>query len=213
MDAYQRRYQEHQNRKTLLLAEPPVELPLSDLDAWRENGNMDSFKGIVYSRRSIRHFADKEISSGDMEQILLAMIQSPQSCNRQALKALVASDKTDKELLDKLLVGGRGWIAGADKIILLLADPDAYKSPNEVTFMPYLDAGCMAMSAIYYASKLGIGSCFVNPNIRRENRAMFLIKFNPNSYIFCCAIALGYSKFVPQKPEKICLEEFITKGI
>lgn len=71
---------------------------------------------------------------------------------------------------------------------------EAYKSPAEVDFMPYLDAGFIGMNVYYSATALGLGCCFVNPNIREENRKEFNSIFN-KEYRFCGAIALGnYNK-------------------
>jgi nitroreductase len=89
----------------------------------------------------------------------------------------------DKEEANELLVGGKGWINNADKVFLIFGDKLAYKNPAEINFMPFLDAGFVGQNIYMMCETLKIGCCFVNPNIREENKDIFINKYG-NDY-FC----------------------------
>jgi len=106
-------------------------------------------------------------------------------------------------MLERLLVGGSDWLFNASIILLLFADMRAYKSPAEIDFMPWLDAGFVAENVYLAAEALGLGCCYVNPNIREQNIASFNETFNPLGFRFCGALALGhYDVRGPESPKR-----------
>jgi nitroreductase len=176
-DKYQKRYEAHQKRKKKLI-------------------------DLLNSRASQRIFNGEEIEDWKCEFLLESMAKVPSSCGRQAVFGKIISDRTEKELLGALLVGGVGWIHRADKIILLYADPQAYKAGNEISYMPYLDAGAVLATAYLLCEDMRIGCCFVNPNVRDKNKELFANNFNRYG-IFCGALAIGnYDKKAKVLPKK-----------
>jgi len=90
-----------------------------------------------------------------------------------------------------LLVGGVGWIHRANEIWLLVADWEAYK--EGLPFMPFLDAGIIVQQIYLTCESLGLGCCFVNPNVRIINSPHFENVFGINiNQRFCGALAIGY---------------------
>jgi len=142
---------------------------------------------IFKNRKSGRVFSGEPVE--EMEYILNLVETSPSSCDRKGVSYKIITERTEKELLGGLLVGGAGWVHRADKIVLLLADMEAYGSPAEKDFMPYLDAGVMIQSFYLACEVQGVKCCFVNPNIREENKDIFKQRFSDK--LFCGAIALG----------------------
>jgi Nitroreductase family. len=67
-------------------------------------------------------------------------------------------------------------------VLLLHADPDAYKAPGELAYMPYLDAGVMVGAMYLAATAHGLRCCYINPNIREHNRPHFETVFGPGIY-------------------------------
>lgn len=184
MDEYQLRYERHQERKRQSLmgsfGEP----------FWEKFTNQDQevFNKIIKSRRSQRLFNRDVI---DIQPILNAIDTCPSSCDRKGIKVVVIDKRDDKDLLSGLLVGGVGWIQRGDKILLLFADPLAYKAGDEIKFMPYLDAGVVITMTYLAAEVNNIGCCYVNPNIRESNKEFFNQRFNTKNHIYCGALALG----------------------
>jgi len=178
-DIHQKRYEAHQKKKKKQLSE------------------------LLENRVSQRIFNGEPIPRQDINHLLKNMAKAPSSCGRQAVYAKVIEDRTEKEMLGALLVGGVGWIHRADKIILLFADEMAYKAGGERNFMPYLDAGAVLATAYLICEDMGIGCCFVNPNIRVKNHSIFGERFNQWGNIFCGALAVGYySKRPKPSPKK-----------
>lgn len=182
-DKYQERYLAHQAKKKEQLTgigEAPERLP-------------DTFynltKILLVHRRSQRLFNSEPISDEHMEAILSAGTHAPNSCNRHGIQLKVVTDRTEKSLLSGVLVGGVGWCYRAHAIVLFIADPNAYKSPNEKDFMHYCDVGFTAMNLWLTAESLNIGACYINPNIMPVNKQIFTDRFGEG--IFCGALALG----------------------
>ena len=113
-DVYQQRYLHHQQEKKKELIR------------------------IMAERHSNRRFSDKEVPQKLIEELIKVVDLAPSSCDRKAVKVKVITDKDHKALLGGILVGGVGWIHRAPAILLITADPKAYKAGQEIDFMPYL---------------------------------------------------------------------------
>jgi nitroreductase len=194
-DSYQVRYLEHQARK-------------------RRDIDRRKLPDVFRARHSQRTFNDADVTEDELDEIYEAIRLAPSSCNRQAILVLPVRTDKEKEYLDRLLVGGRHWVANANVILLLFADMIAYKSPVERGFMPYLDAGFVGESIYLAATALGVGVCYVNPNIRTEDREEFDKLFNPSLLLFCGAIALGhYDVKSPSAPKRERQELFYYRNV
>ncbi len=165
MDIYQERYLAHQKRKAKVLAQ------------------------IIKERHSERQFGEGEINLKSIENVI---DKAPSSCSRKAIHYEVIMERYEKNLLSGLLVGGTGWIHRADKIILLFADPVAYKGKGEIAFMPFIDAGVLVGQIYLQATADKLAVCFCNPHT--EYKELFDKIFNCKNLIFCGAIALGKKK-------------------
>lgn len=165
-DAYQQRYLKHQQDKKNELIK------------------------IMKQRHSNRMFSKKEIDDKTIKELVKVVDLAPSSCNRKAVKVKVITDKDQKALLGGILVGGVGWIHRAPAILLVTADPKAYKAGKEIDFMPYLDGGVVSQQLALMATTLGIHGCFANPNIRDFNKDHYHKIFGPE--ILTMAFAIGY---------------------
>jgi hypothetical protein len=85
-------------------------------------------------------------------------------------------------------VGGVGWIHRADKILLLFADPKAYK--ERLVYMPFLDAGVVIYHLYLMCHYYGLKCCYCNPNIREQNQSFFRVLFGGD--IYCGAFGIGH---------------------
>lgn len=180
---YQDRYLAHQKRKKdSLMGKYEEEITYSNKD-------IELVKKVFKNRKSSRVF---KTGSVDLKDILEMVDTSPSSCDRKGVKYKVIQSRDDKDILSGLLVGGTGWIYRGDKIILLYTDMEAYQSPAERDFMPYLDAGVMIQSFYLACEVMGVKVCFVNPNIREQNKDLFNSRFFPEGIgKFLGAVVLG----------------------
>lgn len=186
-DIFQQRYLEHMERKKKFQTIDKIFYSSEEARLLSE---------IIKNRRSQRTFNQKSITEKEINLLLDSIKHAPSSCNRQAIYIKVF----DK--IENILVGGKYWMDKANMVFLIFADMKAYKSPNEILFMPFLDAGVAVENIYLMAEALGVGVCFVNPNIRDINKDRFNALYNKEGNKFCGAIALGhYDKkaIVPKK--------------
>ena len=181
---YQERYLAHQKRKKESLQGK------YEKEKTYTKGEISTVKKVFKNRNSSRVFNGESV---DLKEILEMVETSPSSCDRKGVSYKVIEERADKDLLSGLLVGGVGWVNRADKIILLYSDMEAYKSPAEKDFMPYLDAGVLIQSFYLSCEVLGVKVCYVNPNIREENRDFFKSRYFPElgNYKYLGAIIIG----------------------
>jgi len=180
MDKYQERYLKHQARKKKMLS--PSFKPK------HKDHRNPKFWDVIKNRKSTRVFGDKDIK---IDKLINSIKYIPSSCDRKPLHFYLEDGANNKALLGGLLVGGVGWIHRAKYIMLLFVDMKAYKSPAEKDFMPYLDAGVAVEHLYLTAEALNIAVCYVNPNIREENKEIFNKRFNKEGLLYVGAMILG----------------------
>ncbi|MPM97261.1 hypothetical protein SDC9_144434 [bioreactor metagenome] len=73
--------------------------------------------------------------------------------------------------------------------------------------MPFLDTGFLAMNAYLACESINIGCCYINPNIREENKEIFRKKFGKKT--FCGALAIGHYNNKSNYSPKIKKEEIL----
>jgi hypothetical protein len=174
---YQKRYLAHQAKKKEILIQ------------------------ILEERNSTRMFSDKSVNSVEVSNIVEKCLkESPSSCDRKPQYVSFIDNRDDKALLGGLLVGGVGWVHRAPLVLLVFMDAEAYKGIGEINYMPYLDAGFFCCNILNLLEASGFKACFINPNIREENKHFFIGKYAINNTfsiekaVFCGAIAVGYEK-------------------
>lgn len=167
-DPYQDRYEKHQSRKRAVLAE------------------------LVAERHSERRFADEPLDPDALVTLIDAAQRTASSCDRKGVWVNPVTDRDTKALLGGLLVGGVGWIHRAPAVLMLFADPVAYKAGDEIAYMPYLDAGVIVGQLYLAATALDLAACFVNPNVREAHKELFRAHFGGELY--CGALAVGHQR-------------------
>lgn len=184
IDIYQQRYLLHQERKRKMFTST---YGTADFKRYTDQ-EREVFNTILKNRSSQRTFNREPV---DIDKILELAEFRPSSCDRRSVEMKVISNRDEKDLLSGLLVGGVGWINRADKILLCMAWEDAYKSPAEKDFMHYIDTGVLAQTVYLICESMNVGVCFVNPNIRPENKELFYKRFIPEGFIFTGALVVG----------------------
>jgi nitroreductase len=167
-DKYQKKYLAHQARKAKVLRE------------------------IMEDRHSDRVFGESIVDPDKITAMIETINLCPSSCDRKAIYSILVTDKDEKILLGGVLVGGVGFIHRAPNVLLLFADPIAYKAGDEIKFIPFEDAGVVVEALYLTATSLGLKCCFVNPNIRDMNKKHFKNIFGDG--IFCGAFIFGNPK-------------------
>lgn len=161
-------------------------------------GKRDELIALIKERHSNRRFGDKQVAPELLDKVLDTLRHCPSSCDRFGTRVKVVQNRDDKALLNGLLVGGVGFAYRVPTMLLLFANPEAYKggdNGDEVNYNSYMDAGIMAQTAMLTATSLGLHTCIINPQIRPQDRDYFYDRFKPKDWesaIFCGAVCLGY---------------------
>jgi hypothetical protein len=161
MDRFQERYLKHQNKKKNLME-------------------------LMARRRSYR-FLEKGIDGKFYEELEGIIGLCPSSCDRKGIDIQWFDHRAYLELLSGVLRGGVGWAHRADKIGLLWARREAYKSPNDTPNM-YLDAGVILQQAHLFCEANDVGMCFVNPNVNSDE---VLKLVTGQDDVLCGALVIG----------------------
>lgn len=180
-------------------------------------GKRDELIAIMKERHSIRRYDDKQLDDDDLNAVLDALRHAPSSCDRFGTRVQVIQDRDRKTLLNGLLVGGSGWLYRVPTLLMLWANPEAYKggdNGDEVTYNSYLDGGVMLQQAMLAASSIGLHTAYCNPQVRKENREFFKQRFLPKEWddgIFMGCVALGYPHPEPIKKERRLIDTVVIE--
>jgi len=148
---------------------------------------MDAIEAL-YSRRSIRTYNDKEISSYDVETILKAAMSAPCAGGGNVCHYIVVKDK---DLLKEVLKYHQyaHMLLQASVAVVVVADPALEKYPGRWP----MNSSASTENMLIAATALGIGSCWVGiyPVEERMNglRTIFGI---PDSLVPFAIVSLGY---------------------
>lgn len=170
-------------------------------------GKKQELIALMKERHSNRRFDNIAVPGSLVNEIIESTKDCPSSCDRHGVRIVTVTGRNEKDLLDGLLVGGTGWVYRAPVVLLLFADPKAYKADGgrEIDYNSYIDAGIMVQQMSLVATALGLHSAFINPNIRDKNKEFFSLRFRPEGWEegarFCGAFAFGFPhpEAIPKK--------------
>lgn len=145
----------------------------------------------LFTRRSVREFSQKEISSTDLDLILKAASQAPSAHNQQPWEFILCVDKKNLEMLSHT-PGHSDFLREANKAIILIARPQDTLSVSDMMIQ---DMALAAQNIMLEARHLGIGSCYIGIYPRSDRMNYLSENLNiPSNYTPFCIIALGYPK-------------------
>ena len=135
---------------------------------------MDTLKAIT-TRKSIRAFTDKEVTTEQILTLLEAMIASPSAGNRQPWRVYVVRDSKIKQKLTSG-AGDQEFIWEAPVVFVVCRVPDEsgarYRERGR-TFYSIQDTAAMTQNLLLAAHAMGLGTCWVGAfNDRAIGRAL-----------------------------------------
>ena len=194
--------------------------------AHQKFGKKQELVALMKERHSNRRFDKREVAPELVSEVIASTKHCPSSCDRHGVRIKKAAERNDKDLLDGLLVGGTGWVYRAPIVLLLFADPLAYKADGgrELYYNSYLDAGTMIQQMSLMATALGLHCAYINPNVRDENKGFFYQRFAPEEWmdryrdeagsrlpVFCGAFVMGYPHQEPIEKDRNLIENMEVK--
>ncbi len=151
---------------------------------------MDERLKMIYERRSVRAYQDREIDESTVQELLEAAMAAPSAVAKDPWHFIVVRNPdTLKKTAEALPYGG--MLGQAPLGIIVCGDIEQAHDGQE----SYLLQDCSAAieNLLLAASALGIGSCWLGVHPREERVAHLNTVFGlPEHIIPVSAIALGY---------------------
>jgi nitroreductase len=146
---------------------------------------------MIYTRRSIRTYSEKEIEEGDIEKILKAAMLAPSAGNEQPWHFVVVRDREKLKKMSEAFTFGQ-MLPHASAAIVVCADPKLSKYPYEMWVQ---DCSAATQNILLAARFLGIGSVWLGVYPRKERmEALRKLLEIPDDIVVFSVVSLGYPK-------------------
>jgi nitroreductase len=169
---------------------------------------METWDAIT-SRRNVRDFQDRPLTSDQLDRILEAGRRAPSSRNWQPWDFVLVTDRNQLKELAKVWRGAGHVARSAATIALILPRTD---DPRERDRAQY-DLGQATMAMLLAAADLGVGSG--HAAVADQDQARRVLGFGENRYA-AYLIDLGYPTDRPLKPirnpDRRPFEEVVHRG-
>ena len=157
---------------------------------------MESFFELAKTRRSIRSYANRDISRQDLELCVEAARYAPSACDSQPWKFIIVDDPEKRDLTAKALSYGpklNAFAREAQAFIVIISEKQ--KLPawlggkiRNVDFR-HTDTGIACAHLALQAQDLGIGTCILGWFTERKLKKVLSVPFNKKIEL---VLALGY---------------------
>ncbi len=155
----------------------------------------------ILTRRSIRHYEDKEIPEELLLQILEAGRQAPSAANRQPIRFIIVKERDLlKVLCDTILTR---FVKAAPLAIVGCADVESLLTGKWAV----VDATIAMENMVMAAWTLGVGSCWIGAC--NEGKVKQLLKI-PDEWKVVALMTLGYPAEHPKPRKKKTFEELFS---
>lgn len=152
---------------------------------------MEEFLKIIYTRRSVREYSEKDIDNESIEKIIRAAVQAPSARNSQPWHFIIIRNKETLTQLSEALPYGK-MLRHSPVAITVCADPSLNRSKEAL--WPQ-DCSASTQNILLAARALNIGSVWiaVYPYSDRMNAVRNILKI-PENIVPFSIVALGYPK-------------------
>ena len=152
----------------------------------------DDLLALAWRRRSVRWFTPDPVPRELIEKAAAVAALSPSACNRQPFYFHVFDDPALLEDVARLPGGTAGFAHQFPAVVAVVGELRNYYGERD-RHLVYVDASLAAMSFVYAAETLGLGTCCINwPDIERdERRADEVLRLAPDQRPIMF-LAVGY---------------------
>ena len=154
---------------------------------------------LLVTRRSIRHFRDKDVPDEILWKIFEICRYSPTSKNSQSYYFIVIRDKKKIKYLASLRGISSSPIGRAPLAVAICSDPS--KSRRHIQ-----DACIAAYHFILAAWTYGLGTCWIAAMDRDDVKELLGI---PKDHYIATITPLGYPEYVPEPPPRRLAREMV----
>lgn len=173
---------------------------------------MNTVVELMCAHRSIRQFAPQPISTGQLEQVLLAAQSASSSSFLQAVSVIRVKDMTKRQQLVSLC-GEQPYVASAAEFLVFCIDfhrhrslvPAAKTGYIEQLLIGAIDAGLMGQNALLAAESMGLGGVFIGA-IRNDPDGVSQLLDLPELVAPLFGLCLGYPAQSPDLKPRLPLQ-------
>jgi nitroreductase len=155
---------------------------------------------VVLSRKSVRHYEQREIPHDVLEKILEAGRQAPSAANRQPWHFIVLTDSEIKKELSNGIFNR--FIKDASVAIVGCAHKDLIAGKWSI-----VSTVIALQNMVIAAWAMGVGSCWVGDFNEEKVRKLLNI---PESWDIVALVSFGYPAGNPQQRKKKAIEEIVS---
>ena len=151
---------------------------------------------FIFSRRSIRRYADKNVPEEMIHDLLEAAMAAPSAVARDPWHFLVLTSRENLDKLADILPHGK-MLRQATGAFVVCGDINRAHDKKESYMLQDLSAA--VQNILLAANASGLGSCWLGVHPREERMAGIIRMFSlPAGIIPMCAIALGWPAEQPE---------------
>ena len=166
---------------------------------------MECLKAIL-TRRSIRHYQNKEVEKKKIEKILEAAHWAPSGKNNQPWRFVVITDRQIREKLAELTVSGRIIREAPVSIAVFLDTEVSYHREKDIQAI-----GACIQNMLLAAHCQGLGSVWLGEILKNAEKVKEILDI-PKHLDFMALVAIGYPAR-EGRSTRVPLEDVVLKWI
>lgn len=157
---------------------------------------MNQTLNFIFSRRSVRQFQDKKISTSTVTDLLEAAMAAPSAMAKDPWHFIVVRKRATLDQLTAILPNGK-MLRQAPLAFIVCGD--LTKAHDQLESYLLQDLSAAVENILLAASSLGLGSCWLGIHPRPDRMAGISALFQlPEMIVPMCGIALGWPTVIPE---------------
>lgn len=166
----------------------------------------------IYTRRSVRAYADRPVTRKTLDRVLSAALMAPSWKNTQTAGYLVIQTPEMKEKLMECLPAYNARTVSTAPVVVVMTtrksrcgyERDGSYSTKKGDRWEMFDAGIACQTLCLAAWAQGLGTCIMG--IYDEDKVPALLKV-PEEQMVTVLVAMGYPTETPEAPNRKSLED------
>ncbi len=166
----------------------------------------------IYTRRSVRAYADRPVTRKTLDRVLSAALMAPSWKNTQTAGYLVIQTPEMKEKLMECLPAYNARTVSTAPVVVVMTtrksrcgyERDGSYSTKKGDRWEMFDAGIACQTLCLAAWAQGLGTCIMG--IYDEDQVPALLKV-PEEQMVTALVAMGYPAETPEAPNRKSLED------
>jgi len=121
----------------------------------------EALRDFVNSKHSVRHFLERPVDPGLLDECIELAGRAPSACNRQPFRYEVLIEREAISRYKEVSIGLSGFSDYLPCVILVVGELRAFEGPSD-RHLPFVDGALSTMLLLLALHAKGLGSCIVN---------------------------------------------------